>query len=398
MNHFTETSTTSYGQNIANSFKGIFVGLIFLIGSIVLLTYNENRSINQTEALEEMQSKIITLSDTKYDSMYEQKPVLLQGEVIPKKPLKDTLFEVDYDGLILQRDVSMYQWEETETTENEDQVGGSTKTTTTYDYALTWSSTAIDSSSFKYPTNHENPSMAYTKERFSTDADMGEFYLADNIVANFDAIEDSSILEQLPKTINNTTNYKSFLYFGENPEKPNLGDMKITYRVAPKGLYSVAGMVHGKSIVPYVTQNDRHFVFVRYGTVSADQIFQEEFQSNTILTWALRGAGLLFMFFGFVMMMGLLSTLANVLPMLGSLIGGATSLVALVLTLLLGSLVIAIAWFGSRPLLSLSIVGIGIVLVWAIKQFKKEQPLKSEQANESTTNTTPPPREKGENR
>ena len=73
MHHFTETKTTSYGENIGNSFKGILLGIVLIIGSIILLSYNENRSINQTLALEEMQSKIVTLPNSNYDAKYEKK-------------------------------------------------------------------------------------------------------------------------------------------------------------------------------------------------------------------------------------------------------------------------------------------------------------------------------------
>ena len=53
MDRYTETSYTSYGQNIGNSFKGILVGLLFLVGSMVLLWWNEGRSVAQADALEE---------------------------------------------------------------------------------------------------------------------------------------------------------------------------------------------------------------------------------------------------------------------------------------------------------------------------------------------------------
>jgi len=92
------------------------------------------------------------------------------------------------------------------------------------------------------------------------------------------------------------------------------------------------------------------------------------------------------MFFGFMLIMGPLETLANVIPMLGSVIGGASALVAGVLTLLLGSLVIAIAWFASRPLLSLTIIGVGIGLTFILKSFKKDK------ESAFSSQSTPPPR------
>lgn len=177
MDKFTETSYTSYGQNIGNSFKGIFVGMILIIGSIILLWWNEGRSVEQATALEEMQSKITTLSAPNYDSAQEGKAVLVQGEVKPLSEVSDPEFNVKTDGLILRRQVEMYQWKENENSKSQDKLGGGTETITTYEYVRTWSSNRIDSSSFKHPLNHDNPMMNYKSESFNTDAMLGDFYL-----------------------------------------------------------------------------------------------------------------------------------------------------------------------------------------------------------------------------
>ena len=386
MDHFTETSHTGFLENIGNSFKGILFGFLLLAGSIYLLSYNEHRSINQTLALEEMQSKIITLENTNYNAQYEKSPVLLQGEVLPKKELEDRLFGIKSNGLVLERNVEMYQWVEHTSSKSEDKLGGGTETVTTYDYKKEWSSSTVDSSSFRYSSGHENTSMAYHRESFSTDANLGDFYLSKNIIKHFSNRESFNGLTKMPEKIGEMKNYKSYLYKGSNPEHPLIGDIKISYKEAGQGFYSLAGMVQGKALVPYISENDKNLFFVRVAKVSAHQIFKEEFDANTLLTWVLRAVGLMLMFFGFMLIMGPLETLANVIPMLGSVIGGASALVAGVLTLLLGSLVIAIAWFASRPLLSLTIIGVGIGLTFILKSFKKDK------ESAFSSQSTPPPR------
>ena len=148
MDKFTETSYTSYGQNIGNSFKGIFIGILLIIGSIILLWWNEGRSVEQATALQEMQSKITTLSAPNYDSAQEGKAILIQGEVKPLSEVIDPEFNVKTDGLSLRRQVEMYQWKEHEKSTSKDKLGGGTETVTTYEYVRTWSSNAIDSSRF----------------------------------------------------------------------------------------------------------------------------------------------------------------------------------------------------------------------------------------------------------
>ena len=156
--------------------------------------------------------------------------------------------------------------------------------------------------------------------------------------------------------------------------------MKIIYYDAPAGVYTFAAKVQGRALVPYVTENEKSFVFVRSGKVDAATIFKQEKEANKMLTWVFRIVGLVVMFFGFSMMMGILPTLAKVIPFLGSLVGGVTGIIAGVLTLVLGSLVIALAWFSSRPVLSLIIIIIGFGVATVIGKYGKRREVPSEKA------------------
>ena len=44
-NKYIETTTTTYGQNVKNSFGGIILGLILFIASFALLWWNEGNSV-----------------------------------------------------------------------------------------------------------------------------------------------------------------------------------------------------------------------------------------------------------------------------------------------------------------------------------------------------------------
>ncbi|MEA1953454.1 MAG: TMEM43 family protein [Campylobacterota bacterium] len=390
MDQFTETTRTGYGQNIGNSFKGIFIGILLIIGSIILLWWNEGRSVEQATALAEMQTNIITLPNTKYDIKNENKAILLQGLAKPLNQITDPEFGVTTDGLVLRKHVEMYQWKENTSSKSEDKLGGSTETVTTYSYVKEWSSWQIDSSSFKHPANHQNPLMTHKSETFSTDAQLGDYYLSKNVVSHIGASDSYQGLTTMPEQIGVARNYKSYLYIGFTPQTPSVGDMKITYTYAPSAVYTFAGKSYNKTLTSYTTKNGKSFMFVRNGKVSAETIFKEELDANSLLTWILRGVGLLIMFIGFSMVMGPLATIAKVIPMLGSLVGGATGIIAGVLTLILGSVIIALAWFTSRPLLSLGILAVGVAIAVAMAKFgkKKEQ----EPMENSASSSTPPPR------
>ena len=371
MDRYTEVTNTSYLQNIGNSLKGIFVGFIILIISIAVLWWNEGRSVDQATALQEMKERIITLPDTIYDVKYANKPVLVQGTVTPLKELVDSEFGVVSNDLILDKTAEMYQWKEQKATSSEDKLGGGTETVTTYSYVKGWSTHRVNSSSFKKPEGHENPEMKHKGKIYTSDAQMGDFYLDKSMVKKISAAEDFTGLESMPETIGDATNYQSFLYIGEDPEEPEIGDVKISYKVAESSTYTFAAKEQNKALVPYVTSNGKSFVFVRDGNVSALTIFNEEFESNKLLTWGLRAGGLIAMFFAFMLIMGPLSTLANVIPMLGSFVGGATAVIAITFTLILGSIIIALAWFSARPLIALAVIVVGIGGAVALAKLAK---------------------------
>lgn len=140
MDKFTETTTTGYGKNIVNSFKGILLGFTLLIISTMLLWWNEGRSVEQANALKEMQEKITTLPNTNYNAQYDDKAVLAQGMVKPLHEVSDPEFGVKTDGLVLHKNVQMYQWEEKKETKSTDKLGGGTEKVTTYTYVKKWSS------------------------------------------------------------------------------------------------------------------------------------------------------------------------------------------------------------------------------------------------------------------
>ncbi|KIM06670.1 MAG: hypothetical protein KU28_07910 [Sulfurovum sp. PC08-66] len=383
MDHYTETTRTSFGQNVGNSFKGIITGIILVIASIVLLWWNEGRSVEQKDALNEMQNAIETLPNTQYDAKYNNKAVLLQGKVAPNGNVQDPVFGIKSPVLILERKVEMYQWHEKTSTHSEEKIGGATETTTTYDYVKDWSSSEISSSSFKHLEGHHNPSMAYKTEKFVTDASMGDFHLANNIVAKFSANQSFGDLSSLPKTIGDVTNHGSFLYKGYNPNTPQVGDLRITFGYAGGGEYSIAAKLNDRNVVAYNTKNGKNFIFIKNGIVSAQEIFKAEHEANAFMAWILRGVGLLIMFIGFNTILKPLVAVANVIPFIGSIIGAGTGLVAAILTFILGPIVIALAWFASRPLFSLTIIAIGGIIAFLLSSKGKSKV--------AQMGTTPPP-------
>ena len=255
----------------------------------------------------------------------------------------------------------MYQWvESVSTTEGRE----------TYFYRKEWSSALNDSNSFEYPLNHDNPEMKYSQESFTTDANLGEFYLSKNIVMELSNSTPYTGLSKMPDKILDMTNHDTYLYKGNNPSSPELGDLKISYRETQKGIYTLAGMTKEKNFGYYQSSNDKNLLFTRTGRVESSIIFKKEFINNILLTWGFRVVGFVFMYIGFILIMGPIIAIGDIIPIFGSLLEGVLGIIAAVMTLTVGSLVIAIAWFASRPMLSVSIFGVGIALAFLVNLSK----------------------------
>ncbi len=372
MDRYTETTHTGYLQNIGNSLKGALFGIIFLIGSVVLLWWNEGNSVAAADAIKEVQQKVVVLSTPTYDPAAEGKAVHVSGEVKPSAPVSDPAFNVTTDALRLKRHVQMYQWREDRRTESRDKLGGGTETVTTYSYRKEWSTIPQNSSGFKHPEGHANPPMPYRDRTFEIDGQMGDFHLSKEMMSEIEATRTLS-LTHLPQTLGEAANHGTFLYIGENPAKPQVGDIKITYTYAEPGRYTFVAEERGKNLIPYTAENGRTLVFVRAGNVSPEKIFKEELKNNALFTWLWRGAGLLIMYLAFLMLMGPVSAFAKVIPVLGHVVEYGSALIAGILTLILGLIVIALAWMGARPMLSLALIAAVVGIVVAFKKFGRKK-------------------------
>jgi len=387
MDQFTERTGTGFMQNLGGSLVGVLIGFLLLIGSIILIWWNEGESVKQADALEQMRDATVVLHDARVNTANDGKPVWVYGRMVPTKQLKDATFGVTSDGLVLERNVQMYQWRESSHSSTEKKLGGGTETVTTYTYEKEWSPSVIHSSNFKNSLNHQNPQeMPYKFQRFTTDAKLGEFYIPSDAVSTIQATQELD-LSNYPQNQNLKTTHR-YIYIGKNPDAPEVGDVRISYRVAVQGEYSVVAKQSGNVLNFYTSSNGRKLFFAQNANISPEKIFENELHSNMLKTWLFRGGGLLLMFFGFLLIMGPLSALANVIPIFGSIVEGTTAFIAFVLTLVLGAFIIALAWFGARPIMSLFILAAGAAIAfWATKFGKRKIKTK-----EGTTAATPPPR------
>ncbi|MGO4833645.1 TMEM43 family protein, partial [Rhizobiaceae sp. 2RAB30] len=361
---FTETVRVSWFSRIKNSVVGVLIGLLLILGMVWLLFWNEGRTIREARSLTEGAGIVVSADAGAVDAANQGRLVHVTGPVITNSRPADDTFGIVVDGVRLVRNVEMYQWKQSSSSETTTKVGGGEETVSTYSYAKEWSDSPEDSSRFKVPAGHENPSMEIRNKTFQVSSGtLGAFDL-DRQVLNgiggdrtLDMTRDqAAAIKAAYGGAKRVTVADDRIYLGADPTSPAIGDYRISYTVAPLGVISVVAKQAGDGFEPYRTTVGNEILLVGDGDVPAAEMFASAQADNALLKWILRAVGLVVMFIGFTLIMGPLGVLADVLPPVGSLVRMGTGLVAFVLTVIIGSATIAIAWFWYRPLLSIVLI------------------------------------------
>jgi hypothetical protein len=372
---FTETTGKSWLQRIINSFVGVVVGLVLIIASIVGIFWNEGRAIATARALAEGAGAVVSVDASNVDPANEGKLVHIMGAASATAPLADPQFPVKATGLKLVRAVDMYQWRQQERSETRNKLGGGTETATTYSYSREWSAGRNDSDAFRLPEGHANPPMAFSRrEIVAGDAKLGAFALPPDLLGK---LGDGARIDVDPAALAGAAAQTppeqvvdGILTIGANPAAPQVGDLKVSYWLTANGPVSAIGRQTGAGLSPYHAKAGGTLYIIDPGELDAAQMFKQAESENAILTWAVRGGALLAMLIGFTLVLSPLSVLASVIPLLGSLVGAGAGLTAFVLTLALGPLMIAIAWFAVRPLMAIGIFAAGLIAAFLVSRLR----------------------------
>jgi hypothetical protein len=363
---FTETTSTSWLSRIASSIVGVLLGLVFVIGAIILLFWNEGRAVQTERSLSEGGHLVVDVAPAPVDPGNDGKLIHLSGDATAKTPITDRAFGVSTVALHLVRVAQMYQWEEEKHQETHQSVGGSEQTVTTYTYKKVWSDRAIDSQSFRHPEDHTNPQKQYNRLSLTaTDATLGDFRLDAALLTllptstqlQLDPQAANALKARLPKA----QIFNGNIYLGADPDSPQVGDYQISYTYAALGPVSAIGRQAGSGIVQYQTKAGDRLLMAALGLQSAADMFKQAERENTILTWVLRLVGILVMWLGAFLFLRPLVVVADVVPLIGSVLGAGAGLVALAFTMVGAGIVIAFAWLWYRPLVALAALALGVV-------------------------------------
>jgi len=376
---FTTTTHQNWFSRIGNSFAGVLIGLALIVGMIGLLFWNEGRAVQTEKALAEGAGAVVLVENAPIDPANEGKLIHVTGPVVSGQVLTDDAFGIAAEGIRLVRTVEMFQWVEKESSEKKTTLGGGEETVTTYTYTKDWKEGRVDSSDFKQPDNHQNPQAALDSQTFQIDdGRLGDFVLTESVLDDLGGAENYPIKSAdlgavtaanplgVPLSL-----IDGIIFASANPTSPRVGDLRIAYQLIPLGDISVIAQQSGDNFTPYQTRAGDKLQLVDSGVVAAPAMFKSAADENNIITWIIRGVGLLLLVIGFAFVTGPLSVIASVIPFLGSIVGFGTGIIAWIMGISIGTLTIATAWLFYRPLLSLIIIAVGGALVYGIIQLGK---------------------------
>lgn len=371
---FTEVTHRSWFGRFGSSIQGVFIGLLMLVGSMVLLSWNEGRAVDAITALNAGAKIVVSVPADSVQPANEGRLVHVSGPTTVPGPLTDTVFHITAAGALrLERQVEMYQWREKEESKTEKSLGGGESTTTTYRYVKEWSERPVDSGSFKKPEGHANPSMPYRSATIDArGAKLGAFTLDQNQIKRIDAFErlPPDPAAAVPSGFQWAGEQ---LYRGTSPEQPRIGDLRVGFRVVPAQTISVIAAQMGGTLAAFPGERGQTINLVEVGTHSAAAMFEDAKSDENILTWVLRAVGFFVMLFGLMLMASPIAWLASVVPFLESVVNVASFGMALIVAVPLTLGVIALAWLAHRPLIGAGLIVAGIVLAVVIRRVLPER-------------------------
>jgi hypothetical protein len=375
---FQHTETIGYVRRVTSSLGRALIGLALVVGAVPLQFWNEGRAVAEHRALEEGAGAVVETTATPLDPSKEGSLVHVSALATPGQPLSDADFGVATDGIALMRRVEMYQWRESKETRREKQLGGSEKKTTTYSYERVWSDDRIDSGKFEHREQHENPAkFPFESRRFDAEpVRLGDLVLAPAIAREIEGRESVDVsLEQLPPNLAATfTVDEGRLVTSRDPDKPEIGDVRIAFEAVPRQVVSVVGLQRNGRIEPFTASNGREIALLEDGDVAAASMFQSAQNRASALTTLLRVAGLAAMWIGLGMALGWLATVFDVLPILGTLVQRGLSIVAFLIAVCLSAITIATAWLFYRPLIGVALLAVAIGALWLLKRRGRGEP------------------------
>ncbi|MCU0755538.1 MAG: TMEM43 family protein [Xanthomonadales bacterium] len=333
---------------------GFLTGLFFFFGAMLLLGWNEHRTVQNRAAIAEFGKAVVERPVDRIDRASEGGAGLFRGDTQAAGTRSDPRFGVSSEGLRLERDVEMYQWIEKKRTEKDSNGNEVTR----YEYRKEWRDGSVDSSQFHDASSHRNPPLPFPAERFyAEDPRLGAYRLSTGQIDELPS-ERLSLPAELPAELIQQGYRLDAGYFtnSRNLADPAVGDVRLSFHATPVGPLSIAGTARGDALISWTAKNGVEIYKQKPGRHEAGVLVQELHDENEFIKWLLRGGGWLGMVLGLTMSFASFTRWLSVIPLLGPLIQRAVFWAGFALASLTAIVVIAVAWLAVRPLLAGTVI------------------------------------------
>ncbi|MBS0519922.1 MAG: TMEM43 family protein [Proteobacteria bacterium] len=352
----------SWLERLGDSIGAVILGVILVLGSGSLLFWNESRAVDSALGFAEGSSALTVPAD-RIDPDNDGRLVHVVGMLTTSGPAADFEFGMKSPGARLRRIVEMFQWSEEAPPESGN--GGGPKT---YSYTRRWSDRPIESDDFHEWRGHANPLMPYrTHLALAPGPRLGAFIVPPNLLYQFGSElplpageEQAALLQRRlgrPVTLVDGT-----LYVGSNPAQPEIGDLRITFRHVPLQKATVVAEQAGRTFEAFHPRAGGPIEVMAPGEVAASKLFKVVEEEGDPWPWIIRAGGCLMMFVGFVLVIGPISSLADVVPILIAVVEAGVAAVGLFFTVVVAPLIAAAAWVMYRPVIAAAVLAAGAIL------------------------------------
>lgn len=369
-----------YFHRVKGSFVAMMLGIVLVPCSLGLHAWNEYRTVHRSRGLAEAKETVQSIGDPNIlATELDQKLVHLSGFADTDEILQDEAFCVSERAIHLARRVYMYQWTEQERRNREN-----TGTSPDYVYSPAWVNVPVDSSRFHEPAGHVNPSMPFTEVHQTAQTVHVGLYQLDNILTQkVDwweslVIPESAIVENLTDAQRDKYLVRNDVLFighvgAPDPERPEVGDMRITLEMVPPTDVSLLAQLRGNTFGEYRTRNGEAIHDLYVGKLSAADVMHRLEVNNAVLAWVLRLAGLAICVVGFSMILKPLSAVVSFIPFASQLTSGLFFLVAIILASVLSLITIGISWIAVRPVLGVALLAIAAFGIYLVNRLRRRE-------------------------
>jgi hypothetical protein len=333
-----------------------------------VLFWNEGRTglFPVAQSTSEIASDVLST-----DASLNNAGVSTSGKLTSDSLLGDDLYVKPGKYAAVGRTVEMYSWIEDSNSQSSSNVGGSETNTTTYTYKKDWKENVEKSANFNNPTGHVNPAKTLESKTFTIATAKVGVYEVNIKEVDLPAFEDlalntdnflatASSLGQ-PSLVGGSYVYLTTAAAGTSYTNPQVGDMRVSYAVVNLNSdVTVFGKLQSGSIKSFSSADGQKLF--RMFTGSREAALNQIKTEDTIMTWVLRGVGFFMMWIGLSSLFGPITTLADIIPILGSLsksvVSGITFVIAFILTVI--TIVVSMIL---HNIIALIIIGVIILVV-----------------------------------